>query len=90
MSRFTSASNILHFLGSMSIDFILSERMELLMKQSFFSTGVVNMCSLVIANSDNFIDISMRYNFHSNMSGIDIKSGFKHEFSNIVVVKDLL
>ena len=54
------------------------------------STDVVNICSLVKVNSDNFIDTCKRYNVPINMYRIDIKSGFKHVFSNALVIKGLL
>ena len=74
----------------MSIDIILDDRMLLLIKLGFLSTGVVNICSLLNANSDNFIDICMRCNVHSNVSRIGIKFGFEHVFSNALVVRGLL
>ena len=77
MSHFISVYNILHFLGSISLDFILDESIVLSMKLSFLSAGVVNICSLVNANFDNFIDICMQYNIDSDISGIDIESGFQ-------------
>ena len=90
MFRFTSVCNILHFLDSMSLDLDSRRKNGAIMKQGFMSTGVVNICSLVKVNSDNFIDTCKRYNVPISMYRIDIKSGFKHVFSIALVIKGFL